>query len=86
MEVLVCEFKDLTTEEQEDFYDDGYRKYLVITWDDGKREIYTDGMEPEDATFGRDLAWIPSLIERAYKKGLNLPGSSYDDARRWSIY
>ena len=42
----------------------------TITIDcDGDIESYTDEMEPEDATFYRDLCWIISELERAYEQG-----------------
>lgn len=30
----------------------------------------TDNMEPEDATFTRDLSWIPEIIEKAFHLGM----------------
>lgn len=54
-------FKDLTEEEKLNVSNNGsgkeYASYISIEDDKGKR-IYSDAMEPEDATFGRDLNWI----------------------------
>jgi len=77
MKISICSYEDLLEEEKDDFYDDGYRSYLVIDWGGGEREIYTDGMEPEDATFARDLSWIINLVEKAYKKGYQESSDEY---------
>ena len=40
--------------------------YIVI--EDGEHKaVYSDAVEPEDATFGRDFDWIVSEINRAKK-------------------
>lgn len=49
---------------------DAWNSELIITWDDGTVESYADGMEFEDATFNRDLSWIPEVIEKAYSEGM----------------
>ena len=41
-----------------------YASYLLIE-DGDYRVCYSDAMEPEDATFGRDLKWIKKELERA---------------------
>lgn len=44
-------------------------RLLVIS--DGEEIIdQEDGGEPEDQTFGRDWAWVPDAIRRAYETGL----------------
>ena len=45
------------------------RTILTIETEDGVTEYYDCG-EPEDNTFGRDWNWVPTELERAYKKGL----------------
>lgn len=43
---------------------------LLVVEHDGKVIFYQfDGGEPEDQTFGRDLSWITTIINRAYKIG-----------------
>lgn len=41
-----------------------WSSYLVIE-DGNYRAVYSDAMEPEDCTFGRDLRWIKIELERA---------------------
>lgn len=41
---------------------------IVITDSDGVRK-YDDNMEPEDATFMRDLKWIKDELLKAYARG-----------------
>ena len=59
--VKLVNFDDLTTDEKLGVSNNGYGKeyasYIVIEDENGKR-IYSDAMEPEDATFFRDLSWI----------------------------
>jgi hypothetical protein len=73
MKVEMCRLEDLTKEEQEWQPENGpgkeYSHYLVITWDNGERQVESDGMCPEDSIFPRDLSWIKDTIERAYKEG-----------------
>ena len=46
-----------------------YATYILIYDGDELMDWYSDAMEPEDATFYRDLNWIPGVIEWAYKMG-----------------
>jgi len=47
-----------------------YASYLII--EDGEyKAIYSDAMEPEDATFGRDLHWIVTELRRVADKNEN---------------
>ena len=46
-----------------------YAKYVVIYHNDVVIGVYSDAMEPEDATFYRDLCWIFVELERAYQIG-----------------
>ncbi len=45
--------------------------YLLIyhNLNDKEPEIESDGMEPEDVRFCRDLSWIKPTLESAHKKG-----------------
>jgi len=49
--------------------DDG-NSYMLISHNNEEPEVETDGMEPEDVRFCRDLSWIKPAIEQAYKWGL----------------
>ena len=49
-----------------DKYD--YCTFLFITTDEGE-EVYSDSVEPEDATFGRGFSWVAGELERAYEQG-----------------
>ena len=64
--VKVVSYDDLTKEEQEDQSNNGggkeYATYIIIEDEKGRR-IYSDAMEPEDATFYRDLSWIVNELE-----------------------
>jgi len=59
--VKLVSYEDLTKDEQENQSNNGcgkeYANYIVIE-DSNERRIYSDAMEPEDATFSRNLAWI----------------------------
>ena len=59
--VKLVDFDALSEEEKEFQPNNGagkeYASYIVIEDEKGKR-IYSDAMEPEDATFSRDLSWI----------------------------
>ncbi len=43
--------------------------FIVINYNDGSSEIYSEYMEPEDTRFCRDLAWIVPELHKAYKNG-----------------
>jgi len=64
--VKIVNFEELTKEEQEMQPNNGagkeYALYIVIEDKYGKR-IYSDAMEPEDASFSRDLSWIVDELE-----------------------
>ena len=38
--------------------------YIVSYWPNGEIQVESDHMEPEDATFYRDLKWIKPALER----------------------
>lgn len=65
---------ELTPEELEEQPDNGDGKenanYLIITIDGKRRMILSDAMEPEDATFTRDLSDVKDAIRIAYEAGL----------------
>ena len=74
MNIVILNYDQLTEEEKKEAPDNGmgkdYAYYMRVTWDDGTTECFSDSMEPEDALFVRDLAWIPTLVHRAYRKGI----------------
>lgn len=56
-----------------------FRDYCVIEiYHNGKMiHTHSDLMEPEDATFYRSLSWVPDLLEKVYKLGIE-DGQSYE--------
>ena len=51
-------------------YDDEYNCNDLIILHNGKEIArHSDGMEPEDALFYRDLSWVPEEILEAYRLG-----------------
>lgn len=72
---VICTTCDgLTDEELDEQPDNGDGKenanYLIITIDGERRMILSDAMEPEDATFTRDLSDVADAIRLAYEAGL----------------
>ena len=53
---------------------DDCSSYLLIYRNNEEPEVETDGMEPEDVRFCRDLSWIKPALEQAYKYGLEDAG------------
>ena len=52
--------------------DSNYRRYshdLLIIHNGKEIGRYSDGMEPEDVSFYRDLSWIAEAIEESYELG-----------------
>ena len=74
MKVEVISYDELSEDEQRIAPNSGSGKdvatYMRITYEDGDSHVESDAMEPEDATFYRDLSWVASAIESAYKQGL----------------
>lgn len=63
-EVSTLGYDELSEEEQAEFPYGEDDTYLRVN---GK--LYSDGYEPEDVRFYRDLAWVPTEIEKAFKAG-----------------
>lgn len=61
----------------QDFDGDGTTTITISR--NGHTVTYTDSMEPEDATFGRDLSWIIDELQRAYDCGYNEGSIVYND-------
>ncbi len=43
-----------------------YATYIIIE-DGDYKAVYSDAMEPEDCSFGRDLNWIVAELNRKFK-------------------
>jgi hypothetical protein len=72
--VNIVEFEELTEEEQQVQPDNGcgkeYANYIKVTDGIETVMIISDAIEPEDATFRRDLGCVTTAIIKAYKLGL----------------
>lgn len=59
--------------EMKDIYDvesDDYSNFMIVKHGDETIRVVNDYMEPEDATFTRDLKWIAELLTEAYELGM----------------
>lgn len=67
---MTLQVKVVQAKDSETFTDcDQYTRVLQV-WHEGKVLFEEcDCMEPEDATFGRDLSWVPKLLTDVYKLG-----------------
>ena len=75
LRVTVERYEDLSEEEQREVPNNGYggKEYATyVRIKDGEHtiELLSDAMEPEDATFNRDLSDVPAVILRAYRIGV----------------
>jgi hypothetical protein len=69
----ICEHEGLPEDEKKRFRKDGEddeTEYIVIESEGGKTKVYHDDLEPEDCKFCRDLSWIETEINNAYRLGL----------------
>lgn len=75
MEVIIQAFEDLTKKERAAASDNGsgakYATYVRVVHNGDTLFLENDAMEPEDATFWRDLEWVPKAIATAYELGLS---------------
>ena len=70
LEIKLCTYAELPPECQEDAYEgDGYQRYLVVKHNGIVVAFHSDSIEPEDATFYRDLSWVPRLLKKVYDFG-----------------
>jgi len=72
--VTLVRYEDLPNDIKDSQPDNGcgrdYANYLKLEF--GERIFYeSDAMEPEDATFRRDLLWVKDALVKAYQEGLN---------------
>ena len=75
-EVFLCNYEELPSEVDREWglSDNGAGKecagYIVEKVDEKVINVYSDAMEPEDATFHRDLRWVMESLKEAYLRGL----------------
>lgn len=73
LEVSNQSFEDLTEDEQKCVSNNGngkeYAEYLRVSHGGKTILLKSDAMEPEDASFCRDLSWIDGIIRKAYELG-----------------
>ena len=72
-EVKALNYEDLSETEKEDVPNNGsgkeYASYIKVIHNGETILLDSDAMEPEDATFGRDLSWIPKMLRTCYELG-----------------
>ena len=73
LEINELRFDELTKSQQEYANDNGsgkeYANYIEVKVNGVIADIFSDAMEPEDATFSRDLSWVAPAIKAAYYCG-----------------
>ena len=75
-EVILCSYDNLPNEVDKELGlpNNGsgkeYAGYIVEKVDGKVINVHTDAMEPEDASFHRDLRWITDALKEAYLRGL----------------
>lgn len=65
--ITVIPTDELTDEEADDFPSDCW--VLCVKHEGKVIATESDAIEPEDATFARDLKWIPDLLQTVYELG-----------------
>jgi hypothetical protein len=77
IKVTIESFADLSQEEQQRAPNNGVGKqwanYLRVTHDGDTLLLRSDAMEPEDATFTRDLDWVATWMKTLYEIGRGEP-------------
>lgn len=68
LKVRVQRHEELSDAEREEYGRDECN-YLRVTHNGETVRLHSDGMEPEDAYFHRDLSWVARAIEQAYELG-----------------
>ncbi len=83
LQVKMLRYDNLTEEDKGSVSGNGagpeYSQYLEVIHNGKRIALESDGMEPEDATFGRDLNWIMALLRQVYALGV-IDGQN-DDTR-----
>ena len=82
MKVMICSWDELSEEAQERWRKCEDSNFLIVTDNAGHvLRLETDSMEPEDASFYRDLSWVKDAIEQAYQLGLQ----SSTPVNEWAV-
>ena len=72
-EVKILSYEDLSGTEKEGVPNNGagkeYATHIKVIHNGETILLDSDAMEPEDATFGRDLSWIPKMFRTCYELG-----------------
>ncbi len=77
IKAIVAAYHELPEDLQKE-YVHSHCDYFILVYHRGELVFHAcDNMEPEDATFCRDLSWISDVVEKAYKLGLK-DGNSLD--------
>lgn len=69
--IEVIDAQDLS-DEMKDTYDveyDDCSNFMIVKHCDETICVVNDYMEPEDATFTRDLKWVAEMLEEVYELG-----------------
>ena len=78
-------YKNLNEDEKMVAPENGYGAesacYIKVIHNDEVKVFESDAMEPEDATFTRDLNWIISALREAYQAGRYDYDQEYWDSR-----
>jgi len=73
LKITSPDYEDLTSDEQIFVPNNGFGKktasYIRVTHKGETICLKSDAIEPEDATFCRDLFWIKNIILKAYELG-----------------
>jgi len=73
LKVEAVGYSSLSDEQKNSVSDNGSGKewanYLKVTHNDEIVALKSDAMEPEDASFSRDLNWIYGLLRKCYELG-----------------
>ena len=65
--------KDLSSAFPDNGHGREYAEYLIVYENGEFSQMFSDAMEPEDATFSRDLSWVKDAILEAYEAGQKNP-------------
>ena len=73
MKVSTMSYDELPEDVKEEQPDNGsgkeYANYIKVEIEGEVDKYYSDAMEPEDASFSRDLSWIVGALMEAYQAG-----------------
>lgn len=69
MKVEILSFEELSPEQQEEHAYGEDDTFLIVKHKGKIIRVESDGMEPEDASFVRNLSWIAEALDEAYDLG-----------------